>query len=712
MKSILEELEDFDTSAPTSLDDFIERLQERGFETSELEPILRAEGKQEIIATAGAGKSTALSLIYAKDKLFGALSAKNTPEGDGRIAWVTTFVKEGAKDLERNVNKALGDMNLFELSTSGTSFKNMHSEFRELLVLAGVNLDNKNKAGYVSFLNDYDPDKPNLRSRLLKKLIREFDLGKYPEYPTVIEMNFLESIINRYRNTIRTEFKFGGQELEATEMSINYRNLPAIVERFAELRAVNNVIDFTDMLEKVYQYFVNPETRVKRLYNLYVGRYRYLMFDEFQDTSELQYELLKPLFETCERVVIVGDPDQSIYSFNSANPDVMTWFRDEYEPNMHPLSVSRRCPSNILEPIANSIKYNSNRLYTQISSSKEGGLCVAQTFVDMQSMVQQATKIINEAILEGQTVAVVSRMNFSYSPALIGYLTKYNSYFNIYGDAYTLDKAKYKRVWSLIEMVRGRGLNNISANLRTLCEGVTNNYQLRQLEGILANSIPKTGNVVSYLDTVADYLNEESYHLLSEKISQSFDAKGVADEMTVFKILLEHVKFHGKSLDAEVVDTILTLANESETVDEFFENMDFVNNAMKESSSKTRVAPLSFATVHGFKGKEADVVIVFDASKGVFPSSRTSTEDLPSVEEERRNFFVAGTRAIKSCYYLAKRDSESPFLMETGLKYEPITLVPESSVIKTNSQSLRERLKENAPTDVLNEVEDWGDFDF
>ena len=699
MHSLLEDV--FETNV-SDLDSYIKLLQSKGINTEELQPILESEGKTLLVATAGAGKSSALAYLYAKDKLLGILGSNKPEQHKGKIALVTTFLKTGSEDLEHNIQKTLGDLELFDITTSNTSFKNLHSEFRQLLVLAGVNLTNKEKPGYVSLLSDFDTDKRGLRTRLLKKLFRDFSLGKSPEYPTNIELNTLEGIISRYRNTVVTEFSFADQERDAKDLNLRLSMMPTIVEEFSKMRARNNVIDFDDMLEKVYTYFSNPETRNPRLYELFVNRYYYLMLDEAQDMSELQYETLKPIFETCERVVVVGDPDQSIYGFRGANPDVMRWFERDFSPNVLPLSVSYRCPTNILNPIAKSIRFNSNRFDTDIRAFREGGSVQALEFVDLVSMVRATVNKIEEALIAGKTVTIVSRTNFTYSPAMIGWAIHKGSGFNLYGDAYTLDRPKYKRIWSLLELVRGRGLKNLRSNLRVL-EPEFPAYVAKQVEDIMMNNVPENGNILGYLDWITDNYNSRSLTYLQDKL-KDIDLSTGFGQLSAFKILLNHVKFYGKSNDAEVVDTLLTLVSESETPEEFMTNMDFVNSAIKDSTSnKKAVSPLSFSTTHGYKGKQADVMIGFNVSEDVFPSPLSGKDNF---EEERRNFFILGTRAIEEMYYFCLVDKASPFLKETELPIVRVSLVEDSSVIKTNSQSLKERMQE-----VVNPADDLDDLD-
>lgn len=707
MKSSIENMfeDDFEVK---DLDGYLKLLESLDINTDELKDILSSDGRTLLVATAGAGKSSALSYIYAKDKLFGLLTDENRKKNKGKLALITTFLKSGSQDLERQVRKTLGDLGLFDITTSGTSFKNLHSECYELLTIAGLNLKDKSRSDYVSVLSDYDADKSGLETRIFRRLFRKWNLGKVPEYPTAIEINILKSIISRKRNTIFSEFTFGSQEKDAEDIGLSLRVLDRVLEDYQSLKDSNSVIDNDDMIVNVYNYFANPETRVSRLYDLFVNRYYYLMVDEVQDMSELQYGLLKPLVESCQRVVFVGDPDQSIYSFRGASPKVLTDFERDFSPNVLPLSVSYRCPSNILNPVAKSIRLNSNRFDTKIRSFRDGGFVQATSYIDLVSMTKQAVKIIDESLSKGKTVAVISRTNFSYSPSMIGWVLSKKTPFNLLGDAYTLDKSKYKRVWSLVEMVRGRGLSNLKQNLRVL-DPEFPAWSAKEVESILSNNIPKDGNVIMSFSWLAQNYRSRVFGAISEKLKE-MDLSLDSARLSVFKMLLTSVKFYGKRTDAEVVDTILTIADYASSIEEFLQFIDLVNLSIKGSTSnKKAVSPLTFSTVHGFKGKQADVVIGFNISKGIFPSELSKESEF---EEERRNFFILGTRASKEMYYLTLTDNVSPFLEEIGLPIERVAVVSEASSLKSNSELLKERLSEKAnPSDDLDDL-DLDDFEF
>ena len=450
---------------------YLELVSSKGYNLEELEPIIRSDGRTELFATAGSGKSTSISLILAKDKLFGRLAPGN--RGD-KVAWVTTFLRKGAEEIKQNVERTVARLGLTSISTNDITFSTLQSEFFELLRLRGFNLTDKTKSDYIRMLDGTsdDGETRNSYNAIFDRLFRKYQLGEDgSNYISLQDRRDLQAIISNYRNCVLSKYEFGEAAETAKRLNLTLSILPLVVETYQELKARYSVMDYDDLMSYVYDYMVveKEDDPVQTAWvNFYKNRYEYFMLDEAQDMSELQYLVLKPIFENCPRVVIVGDPDQSIYGFRGSNPKVMEWFDKEFKPSKYPLSVSYRCPSNILNPIAKSIAHNSNRYEHSLRSYKEGGSIEAFRFDSVKDMADASLQLIDKYLAEGKTIVVQSRVNFTYSPSSILYATKRQGEFNLLGDVRDLNTARYRKVWNLIELVRGRGLTDIKNNLKVL----------------------------------------------------------------------------------------------------------------------------------------------------------------------------------------------------------------------------------------------------
>lgn len=691
---------------------YLELVSSKGYNLEELEPIIRSDGRTELFATAGSGKSTSISLILAKDKLFGRLAPGN--RGD-KVAWVTTFLRKGAEEIKQNVERTVARLGLTSISTNDITFSTLQSEFFELLRLRGFNLTDKTKSDYIRMLDGTsdDGETRNSYNAIFDRLFRKYQLGEDgSNYISLQDRRDLQAIISNYRNCVLSKYEFGEAAETAKRLNLTLSILPLVVETYQELKARYSVMDYDDLMSYVYDYMVveKEDDPVQTAWvNFYKNRYEYFMLDEAQDMSELQYLVLKPIFENCPRVVIVGDPDQSIYGFRGSNPKVMEWFDKEFKPSKYPLSVSYRCPSNILNPIAKSIAHNSNRYEHSLRSYKEGGSIEAFRFDSVKDMADASLQLIDKYLAEGKTIVVQSRVNFTYSPSSILYATKRQGEFNLLGDVRDLNTARYRKVWNLIELVRGRGLTDIKNNLKVLAPEIKP-WDAKRLAERLMNIVQENENVLysnnyAYFDFIANDCGLTSLATLVDKLRNKFGAEYPGD-MRLFRELLAHVLYWGDSANAEVVGTISTLAEECDTVSEFFTAKDFVNNKVREAM-RGGTSLLTFATPFGFKGRESNINIIFDDSDNVFPYALSS--DI-GYEEERRIHFVAGTRGDEKTIYLTRSGKVSPFLKEMGIPIKgwvPLDGMVLDGVQLKQEMSLKERMQKAQVEDNLGAFKDF-----
>ena len=691
---------------------YLELVSSKGYNLEELEPIIRSDGRTELFATAGSGKSTSISLILAKDKLFGRLAPGN--RGD-KVAWVTTFLRKGAEEIKQNVERTVARLGLTSISTNDITFSTLQSEFFELLRLRGFNLTDKTKSDYIRMLDGTsdDGETRNSYNAIFDRLFRKYQLGEDgSNYISLQDRRDLQAIISNYRNCVLSKYEFGEAAETAKRLNLTLSILPLVVETYQELKARYSVMDYDDLMSYVYDYMVveKEDDPVQTAWvNFYKNRYEYFMLDEAQDMSELQYLVLKPIFENCPRVVIVGDPDQSIYGFRGSNPKVMEWFDKEFQPSKYPLSVSYRCPSNILNPIAKSIAHNSNRYEHSLRSYKEGGSIEAFRFDSVKDMADASLQLIDKYLAEGKTIVVQSRVNFTYSPSSILYATKRQGGFNLLGDVRDLNTARYRKVWNLIELVRGRGLTDIKNNLKVLAPEIKP-WDAKRLSERLMNIVQENENVLysnnyAYFDFIANDCGLKSLATLVDKLRNKFGAEYPGD-MRLFRELLAHVLYWGDSANAEVVGTISTLAEECDTVSEFFTAKDFVNNKVREAM-RGGTSLLTFATPFGFKGREANINIIFDDSDNVFPYALSS--DI-GYEEERRIHFVAGTRGDEKTIYLTRTGKVSPFLKEMGIPIKgwvPLDGMVLDGVKLRTEGSLKERMQKAQVEESLGAFKDF-----
>lgn len=235
---------------------YLDLVASKGYNLEELEPIIRSEGRTELFATAGSGKSTSISLILAKDKTIGRLSPANRGK---KVAWVTTFLSKGAEEIKQNVERTFAKLGLSSVSTNDLTFSTLQSEFFELLRLRGFNLIDKSKSDYVQMLDTGGGDTEGSRifNAIMGRLFRKHDLGEEgSNYISLQDKRDLFAIISNYRNCSITEYQFGEATETAKRLNLPRNLLPMVVEHYQELKTSMNVIDFDDLMSLVYDYMV------------------------------------------------------------------------------------------------------------------------------------------------------------------------------------------------------------------------------------------------------------------------------------------------------------------------------------------------------------------------------------------------------------------------------------------------------------------------
>lgn len=651
------------TKQELSTDKFIELIERKGFDTTELAPILKGDQRISIQATAGAGKTTTLSFLLLHDLL--------VADYGKTFGLVSTFLRSGALAFKGTLNKTRSQLNL-PMPTVGTfSFKNIHAEFLKLLQkdLALISKDPVHK-------NYREVAEPQQLRSIYKKIIANNQLTQYYNFPTNEQINELASFLDFRRQFVESEPPF--VEFEFLEL-FTPNKFEKVESEFAKLKSQRRLIDFTDIIIYIYKICVNPETRLEDRYELYRHRYNYIMLDEFQDISELQYLTLKPLLETAERVVIVGDVDQSIYSFQGANPTVMQRAISELNLKSMPLSRSWRCPSNIFEPMATLIKNNSSRIPNDITAAKDGGELYHLAYNNRDNIDKKVDKIIGETVKEDKTVAIITRTNDSMLAPIVKHAIQHGGDFNVYGNPRDITTSVFEDIFRIFDLTKPN-TGDIQRDLKVL-DPTTSALRFKTVaEDFKSNARPIAPiDALHYIVTTTNKKN-------SPLIQLAKAIKGDQKPFEKYKYMLRYLKVFGASKHGFAVRVLEPILNISTSYLDFKKKTEVINDIIQDAIGDEEHL-LTFATVHGFKGKEADTTVVYNASIGHFPTVSAEVFEHEMLEEEKEEersiFFVAGTRAKEKNYYLSIYQQASPFLDEAML---PAVYDQEQNVVELNKE--------------------------
>lgn len=657
---------------------FLRDISKMGYDLTELEDVLRTWGNQLILSCAGSGKttSTIIKLIYGTKT--GKLTEKvevngNTVRTMSKI-WVSTFLRSGAEELKYELlkwNKRMG----YRDTSSAITFSTIHAEFKAVLNALGVT---------TNFISAKD------NTRILRNILKNYGIRKNGKLLNAENIRDFEGALTYTRN--RLDSKRYLHDIYK-DFHVTPAEIDAIINDWALARRTAEKFDFEDLQDELYRLLYVEERQ--DVIDFVSERYKFLFIDEFQDTSQKQYAILKVYMLGAEQIVAVGDDDQTIYSWRGSDHEIITKkFIEDFSPTISRLSTNYRCPSNIVDAIVPSIELNPNRLEKSIKAYNEGGELRYGVFPTYNSMVKKLGDLIYKDVSDGMNVAIICRENSDgLLPAIMLDRDGRFSY-SISGDGMSLNSYMVKQVLNIVRLVSEKSTKNVSDALKQL---TYNTWEVDSMISALKNSGESIWQVsmdeIDYSCPSISRILEEWKNvyvgILEEKITQ----------MDLVEYLLSYYhNFIYKSDSTydvrmrSILSSLIVLVRSDgfRSASEFLYELDEMNLRM-QSRMKLQNVEVRIVTVHEFKGKEADSVYVWNDSVDVFPHKKAvSSEDL---EEERRNHYIACTRAKKRSTIMTIQGSEGMFVKEMDLsKAEEIaTMSKTKGSLKGRDASLEAR---------------------
>lgn len=468
----------------------------------------------------------------------------------------------------------------------------------------------------------------------------------------------------------------------------------AVFGKYQQFLFDNNLVDFQDLLVLVLKLFHDfPQVLSK-----YQSWFKYVLVDEFQDTNDLQYEIVYLLAKNHRNLFIVGDEDQSIYAFRGANIQNIRKFMIDYpEHKKIILNQNYRSTNRILNAANQVIKNNKNRIPKNLFSELgEGNRLIHYKGETDEAEAYFIYTKIKQLIREGtryDEIAVFYRNN-AMSRKFEDVLLKYNVPHKVVGNLSFYKRKEIKDIIAYLRLVLNRGDDHAFERVYNEPKRGIGDASFERLqesarfEGVKlmdairpdSDALNKTSmdKFIRFKDMITAFqLSLESRNLLEtydDLLEKSGYMKMVTDEALMgdklieaerrhqnlqeFKtILLEKIKDYGELTNSEKLAIVLNELTLREEAEQNLKDDDFV----------------SLMTMHTAKGLEFKVVFITCLEQTLFPSSQSLFEKL-DVEEERRLFYVALTRAKQQIYltnaeerfmygHYAKND-DSEFLKE------------------------------------------------
>nr|WP_250893698.1 UvrD-helicase domain-containing protein [Croceibacterium selenioxidans] len=591
--------------------------------------VLTTEGPVLMLAGAGTGKTAALTTRLA-------YLIRTRRAWPSEILCVT-FTNKAAREMRHRVGQLIGDA-VEGMPWLGT----FHSIGAKML---------RRHAELVGLQSNYTIIDTDDQLRLLKQLIGENDLDE-KRWPA----RQLAGLIDRWKNR-----GLNPEDLDAVENEAyaNGKGQKMYALYQARLKALN-ACDFGDLL----LHMLNVFRRERDILESYQQRFKYVMVDEYQDTNAVQYLWLRLLAQTRKNICVVGDDDQSIYSWRGAEvANILRFEKDFPGAAVIRLEQNYRSTPQILAAASGLIEANSSRLGKTLWTERGGGEKVRVIGVwdapeEARRLGEEIERLEREgAPLEGMAILVRAQYQtreFEDRFIQIGLNYRIVGGFRFYERAEIRDALAYLRVIAqpADDLAFERIHNQPKRGLGAKALEKMHQHARRQ-------NIPLAAAALEIADS--DELPARARGTIAGLMSLFLSWRELAQQVTPAELLrrvLEEsgydamLKAERTSESAGRQDNLVELARameEYETLGDFLEHVSLVmdNDAADETEKVT------IMTIHAAKGLEFDQVFLPGWEEGVFPSQRALDEGgLASLEEERRLAYVAITRARRRCTIL------------------------------------------------------------
>ncbi len=501
--------------------------------------------------------------------------------------------------------------------------------------------------------------------------------------------------ISKYKNSLITP-----DEAKAAAQLKLYRDIADIYEKYEDYISKNNLVDFDDLLLLPYKILKGNENLAKETSK----RYQYIMVDEYQDTNELQYRLLRMLCCTHGNLCVVGDDDQSIYGWRGATIKNILNFTEHFDDTkVVKLEENYRSTDTILNHANQLIEHNRDRLGKKLVGTRAKGDSIkVYESHDENEETRKIVDDIRKLLEEGKSakdMAILFRVN-ALSRSLEEGFNKANLNYKLVGGMKFYERAEIKDLIAYFRILTNASDNFSLKRVVNKPKRGIGKTTIDKLEAKSQETKKPIFDLIQELsaEDLASIVGKKNSRTLKVFEASIIDLREVIDESKMkFLDSFEEAFDYRASYD-NVPDGFERQAN----VDEFYgyirdyfiqhpdlELKDFLNDIALESENKgTHNEAVSMMSIHASKGLEFKNVFIIGLEEGFFPL----TGDGADTEEERRLGYVAITRAmdnltlsfVHSRFYKGKRAQlkRSRFLSESGLVKGCLTIEKTSNYKK------------------------------
>ena len=596
-------------------------------------------GPMIVIAGAGSGKTRVLTYKIAYLMTQGV---------DPFNILALTFTNKAAREMKERIANIVGDeaKNLW----MGT----FHSVFARILRIEA------HKIGYTSNFTIYDSDDSQ---KLVARIIKELNLDK-EQYKYKIIFSRISSMKN---NFISADQYVNDEEMLLSDKISNRPKFHQIYKQYVDRCFKAGAMDFDDLLLKTNELLNSyPDTLSK-----YQNIFRYILVDEYQDTNHSQYLIIRSLSDKFQNICVVGDDAQSIYSFRGANiNNILNFQKDFPDSKIFRLEQNYRSTKNIVNAANSIIKYNQKRLKKNVWTNNESGekISVNKLLTDGEEGRFVASSIFENKMqsqMKNSDFAILYRTN-AQSRSFEDALRKKNIPYRVYGGLSFYQRKEIKDVLAYLRLLIN---NDDEQAFKRIINFPARGIGLTTLNKIAIEAKNKSVSDYTFLKNYSkssSILNNSTKNKLLEFVVMIESIKAKLQSLDVFEITKEVLKQSGlynlykNDESMEGVNRIQNIEELLNGIKDFVENNDknqvsvstflqdvaLATDQDNESNDNNKVALM---TIHLAKGLEFPFVYIVGLEENLFPSAM-NLNSRTDLEEERRLFYVALTRAEKKIY--------------------------------------------------------------
>jgi len=550
-----------------------------------------------------------------------------------------TFTNKAAREIEERLEQLLGQTS--EALTLGT----FHAICARIL---------RREAGVIG-LNPrfviYDAED---QLNAIKQSLQDIDLD-----PKQYSPHAIQSVISSAKSRL-----LNPQQYSERVQSYFEEIVQRVYEQYQGLLSKSEALDFDDLLMRTAHLFENHPD----ILNRYQSRYVHILVDEFQDTNLAQYALIRQLAGKYENICVVGDPDQSIYSWRFADlRNILTFEKDYPNAKVVILEQNYRSTRNILQVASDIISQNVNRKPKELWTENEAGSLVniVESYTEdeeSQFVVSEVERLVTQEKLSLKDFAAMYRVN-AQSRALEESFIRYGVPYRLIGGTRFYQRQEIRDALAYLRVIRNPN----------------DNLSLMRIINVPGRGIGQV--TVAHLQAKARSDDISLYHALKHMVSEKAFPARILPTVTRFSTVIDELITKSRELNpAELLDEILESTEYREHIlnkehgeerwenimelrnvasdydgpspeqalDAFLEKVSLVSDTDELDGS---VDAVTLITLHQAKGLEFPVVFIAGMEEGILPH-RKSFDDPDEMEEERRLCYVGITRAKKHVYLL------------------------------------------------------------